>query len=107
MNIRASLLLLNLVISTGWSPCLLAETTNVQLSREQTIRLKVQNMTCALCTLTIKKALQDVDGVEQVGVDYASKTATIRFDSARTNIDSLIKATTSAGYPATVEPVSR
>jgi len=37
-------------------------------------------MTCPMCTFTIKKALQKVDGVQQATVDYDAKTATATFD---------------------------
>lgn len=107
MNIKTSLLLLSLSFSTGWSATVFAETTTVQSTRQQTVSFSIQNMTCAMCTLTIKKALQKVDGVEQATVDYASKTATVTFDSSKTDTAALIKATTDAGYPATVKPVSQ
>jgi len=55
-------------------------------------------MTCALCPITIKKALQEVKGVQQVIVDFETKTAVITFDNNITNSDALIKATTNAGY---------
>lgn len=63
--------------------------------------LDVQNMTCALCPVTVKKSLQDVPGVTQVKVDFDKKTATVTFDADRTSAASLIKATTDAGYPST------
>lgn len=62
----------------------------------------MQNMTCAMCKITIKKALQGVDGVQEVNVNSDIKTATVTFDSQKTNSKALIKATTHAGYPATV-----
>lgn len=68
----------------------------------QSVILDMQNMTCALCKFTIKKALQDVEGVQKVTVDADAKTADVTFDPQKTNIEALIKATTNAGYPATV-----
>ncbi|MDP7537541.1 MAG: cation transporter [Methylococcales bacterium] len=67
----------------------------------QSVTLDMQNMTCAMCKITIKKALQDVDGVQDVKVDPESKTSTVTFSPQKTNIEALIKATTNAGYPAT------
>jgi mercuric ion binding protein len=69
----------------------------------QTVTLDVQNMTCAVCPLTVKKALEHVSGVQQVTVDYASQTATVRFDDAVASPDKLTKATQAAGYPSTVK----
>ena len=68
----------------------------------QSVTLDMQNMSCGMCKFTIKKALQGVDGVQEVNVDSDNETATVTFDSQKTNPKALIKATTNAGYPATV-----
>ncbi|MBP9064363.1 MAG: cation transporter [Aquabacterium sp.] len=68
----------------------------------QTAVLDVQNMTCDLCPLTVKKSLQKVPGVTQAQIDFAKKTATVAFDADRTTTAVLVKATTDAGYPSTV-----
>jgi mercuric ion binding protein len=70
----------------------------------QSVTLDVQNMTCPMCKFTIKKALQGVEGVQQVNIDADSKTADVTFNPQKTSIEALIKATTNAGYPATVHP---
>jgi periplasmic mercuric ion binding protein len=72
----------------------------------QSVILELQNMTCAMCKFTIKKALQGVDGVEDANVDYDTKTAKVKFNAKKTNVGALIKATTEAGYPATVRQSS-
>lgn len=66
----------------------------------QTVVLDVQNMTCALCPLTVKKSLQQVPGVADAKVDLDQKTA--RFDPDRTSAAVLVRATTNAGYPSTL-----
>lgn len=68
----------------------------------QTAVLDVQNMTCELCPVTVKKSLEKVPGVSQARVDLAKKTATVTFDAERTNATALVKATTDAGFPSTV-----
>ena len=68
----------------------------------QTVVLDVQNMTCALCPITVKKSLQQVPGVAEANVDLDKKTATVRFDPDRISTAALVKATTDAGYPSTV-----
>lgn len=65
--------------------------------------LDVQNMTCAVCPITVKKALEHVSGVQQVTVDYASKTATVEFDDAAATAEQLTEATKNAGYPSSVK----
>ncbi|MGH7128969.1 MAG: cation transporter, partial [Planctomycetaceae bacterium] len=68
---------------------------------EQTVSFDVAKMTCALCPLTVRKAMERVDGVRQVEVDYDSKTATVTFDDTRTGAAEIAQASTNAGYPAT------
>jgi periplasmic mercuric ion binding protein len=104
MTIKTSLLMLSLSSICLLMPAVHAEAALEQQNLKQTVTLDIQNMTCALCTITIKKALQKVEGVQQASVDYDSKTAVVIFDSQKTSNDALIKATTDAGYPATVRP---
>lgn len=73
------------------------------LAASRTVTLDVQNMTCPVCPLTIKKTLKNVSGVQQVSVDYASRTATVEFDDALVTADTLTEATQNAGYPSTIK----
>ncbi len=68
----------------------------------RTAVLDVQNMTCDLCPLTVKKSLQKVPGVTEAKIDFTKKTATVAFDADRTTAAVLVKATTDAGYPSTI-----
>jgi mercuric ion binding protein len=53
-----------------------------------------------MCPITVKKALNKVDGVTRTDVSYEDKQAVISYDDALTNPDTLIEATTNAGYPS-------
>ena len=68
----------------------------------QTATLDVQNMTCELCPVTVRKSLEKVPGVSQARIDFEKKTATVKFDADKTTAEALVKATTEAGYPSTV-----
>jgi mercuric ion binding protein len=68
----------------------------------QTVTLDVQNMTCAVCPITVKKALEKVPGVTDAKVDFDKKTACISFDPDKASPAELTKATANAGYPSTV-----
>jgi len=70
----------------------------------KTVTLDVQKMDCPMCKITIRKALEKVDGVKDAKVDYDAKTASVTFDVNMTNIDALTQATTNAGYPSTLKP---
>ncbi|ANE57823.1 heavy-metal-associated domain-containing protein [Methylomonas koyamae] len=108
MTIKTGLLILSLSSTALWMPVAHAETTVSQPNQQQAVTLNIENMTCAMCTVTIKKALQKVEGVQNVVVDYDTKTAVIIFDSQKTDSAALIKATTDAGYPGSLgTPVSR
>jgi periplasmic mercuric ion binding protein len=106
MKLKTTLLMLSLFTTS-----LLLHTAHagatipVQLQKQnnsQSVTLDMQNMTCAMCKFTIKKALQGVEGLEDANVDYDTKTAKVTFNPQKTSVDALIKATTDAGYPATV-----
>ena len=73
------------------------------LAASRTVTLDVQNMTCAVCPITVKKALEHVSGVQQVKVDYANKTATVQFDDTVATADKLTEATKEAGYPSSIK----
>jgi mercuric ion binding protein len=70
----------------------------------KTVALDVPGMTCELCPLTVRKALQKVQGVEKVAVSYEKKEAVVTFDDAKTSVEVLMKATKDAGYPSTPKP---
>ena len=69
----------------------------------QTVTLAVPGMTCGVCPITVRKALDAVPGVEKVSVNEREKDAVVTFDNAKTNVQALIKATTDAGYPSSVK----
>jgi periplasmic mercuric ion binding protein len=73
------------------------------LATSRTVTLAVQNMTCAVCPITVKKALEHISGVHQVSVNYASKTATVQFDDMIATVDNLTEATKDAGYPSSIK----
>ncbi len=60
----------------------------------------IENMTCAACPITVRIAMQGVEGVKSVDVDFGAKTATVVFDPAVTTSDAIARASTNAGYPA-------
>ena len=68
----------------------------------ETVVLDVKNMTCAVCPITVKKALQRVPGVTIAEVDLDKKTARVTFDPEKTSPAALTKATSDAGYPSAV-----
>ena len=68
----------------------------------QTIRLDVQNMTCPICPITVKRSLEQLPGVSTVKVDLAEKMAIVTYDPDTVDPEALTKATANAGYPSSV-----
>ena len=67
---------------------------------ERIATFDVPGMTCALCPITVRKAMEGVKGVKQVEVDFNAKTATVVFDPAKTTVEAIAAASANAGYPA-------
>ena len=67
---------------------------------ERTVVLLIDNMTCALCPITVRTAIQRVPGVAEVEVDLDAKTASVVYDDAETTVAEIAEASGAAGYPA-------
>jgi len=63
----------------------------------------IDKMTCKMCHITVRKAMEKVDGVIKATVDYDAKTATVVFDANKASIEAIALASTNIGYPATVQ----
>ena len=69
----------------------------------KTVTLVVQNMSCEVCPITVKKSLEKVSGVSDVKIDFDKKTATVTYDPDQAQPQALTQATANAGYPSTVK----
>ncbi|MFT6791687.1 MAG: mercuric ion binding protein [Cellvibrionaceae bacterium] len=67
---------------------------------QQTSTFTIEKMTCAACPITVRKAMEGVEGVQKVTVDFGQKTATAIYDPSVTTIEQIAAASTNAGYPA-------
>ena len=82
----------------------LLATNNIARAAENvTAILDVPGMTCKFCPITIRKALEKLPGVVEVKSEFKTKTATVTFDPAKINIETLIKTTANAGYTSTLK----
>jgi mercuric ion binding protein len=73
---------------------------SVAAAAERAVTLAVQNMTCPLCPLTVRTAIEHVTGVKDVQVDFETKTAVVVFDDSETTVQDIAEASRLAGYPA-------
>lgn len=94
MNIRyslsAALALASLSIGTA-------------IAAEKTVTLSVPGMYCAVCPITVKKALEKVPGVIKAQASFEKKEAVVTYDDTKTGVTQLLDASFEAGYPATVK----
>jgi len=72
------------------------------VAASKTVKLSVPGMTCPVCPVTVKKALNNVKGVNAVSVSFERKMAVVTFDDATTHVNVLTNATADAGYPSSV-----
>lgn len=72
-------------------------------AESQSVTLDLPTMNCAMCPITVKKALDQVDGVVDASVSYEKREAVVTFNETRTSTEELIAATTNAGYPSTIK----
>ncbi|MFH2014053.1 MAG: heavy metal translocating P-type ATPase [Patescibacteria group bacterium] len=59
--------------------------------------LSIKGMHCASCAANIEKAIKKIDGIKDVGVNFASEKVTIEYDSKKANIEDFQKAAKEAG----------
>jgi mercuric ion binding protein len=76
--------------------------TSVSLASEEdeTVTFDVERMTCATCPIAVRKAMQRVDGVKDVGVSLENKSAVVTFDPSTTTAAEIGQASTDVGFPA-------
>lgn len=94
-----ALVLFGLTATTAMSAISAAAQT---VAAEQTVTFAVDNMTCALCPITVKRAMEGVEGVRTVEIDFEARTATVVLDPSVTNAAAISSASANAGYPARV-----
>ena len=85
---------------------LLIGLSGTAFAAEQTVTFAVDKMYCALCPITVSKAMEGVEGVSKVEADYVTKLAVATYDDAVTDWQEIALASTNAGYPATISDAS-
>jgi mercuric ion binding protein len=68
----------------------------------KSVTLAVPGMDCPVCPVTVRKALEKVEGVDEIIVEYETRTVVVAYDDTRVGPTALMQATTNAGFPSTV-----
>ena len=72
--------------------------------KTQEVELPIGGMTCAACARTVEKQLGSRAGVESASVNFATRTASVRFDVSKTRVENLIAAVEDVGFEVPVQP---
>lgn len=62
--------------------------------------IAAKTMVCGMCEDNVEKAVYAVEGVKSVEVDLKGKLVTVKFAPAQTNLQTIERAITDAGYNA-------
>lgn len=73
---------------------------NHAFAGDQTTTLRVRNMTCALCPIIVRRAIETIPGVKEITVSTDTGTATVIYNDVATNPTELAETVARAGYPA-------
>ncbi|MCC6320566.1 MAG: copper-translocating P-type ATPase [Phycisphaerales bacterium] len=71
-------------------------------SQTARIDLPIEGMTCASCASRVEKRLGKQPGVESASVNFATRVATVKYNPAATQPETLAKAVDDIGYHAIV-----
>lgn len=62
---------------------------------------EVEGMTCATCSLTLRTAVKQLDGISSVSASVAKKHAQVDYDPDKTDSKTILNKINSVGYKAT------
>lgn len=68
----------------------------------RSVTLEVDGVSCASCSLTIRKALKKVDGVKSIDEGKSKEFLIVKVDPAKVSDDTLVQAVKKAGFGAKV-----
>lgn len=98
----ATLLVAGLFVSPYFVGQLAAGAQEAKPVSTETVSLKVANMTCAACPVTVRKSLTRLDGVVDARVTLDPPKAVVEFDPTKVTTKELTEATTAVGYPSEI-----
>ena len=76
------------------------------IAAEQSVTLRVENMSCASCPYIVQQTLVRVPGVTRVEITYHQATAIVlaivNYEDTEADVTALTAATSSVGFPSAV-----
>ena len=70
------------------------------LAATKTVTIRVEGMTCNMCSASVTKALKATDGVEQVEVSHEKGEAVIQYDDQKVTEAKLREVINGTGFKA-------
>jgi Cu+-exporting ATPase len=67
-------------------------------SGSERLRLQIVGLDCVACSLVIRRALEGVKGVRNVGVSYMMNLALVDYDPGIVSKEEIMKAVKKTGY---------
>ncbi len=64
----------------------------------KTTVLKVPDMTCGHCELSVQEALDELDGVERAKADHATCDVEVAYDEGKVSVEQMGEAIEEVGY---------
>ncbi|WP_246226012.1 heavy-metal-associated domain-containing protein [Chelativorans xinjiangense] len=90
--------------STGSAPSVPTSSGQAALTQaaasERLQTFAFENMYCASCLFIVRGAMERVEGVRSVTIDFASQQVTVVYDPAVTTIEAIAAVPTQRGFPA-------
>ncbi len=77
-----------------------ASSTVAEAEGSEVAVLRVRNMTCAGCTVMVRKSLERLEGVRAVEVTLDPPLARVAYDPEVVTVKKMTEATTAVGYPS-------
>ncbi len=71
------------------------------------VKFNIQGMTCSSCSLHVEKAVNHLEGIENVNVNLLSNNMNVTYDENILNNEKIIQAVVNVGYGATIYEKSK
>lgn len=64
---------------------------------------KIEGMTCAACVRAVERAVNKLDGIEEVNVNLATEKMVVKYDEEMISENQIAQTVKKAGYEALVD----
>lgn len=64
---------------------------------------KIEGMTCAACVRAVERAVNKVDGIDEVSVNLATEKMIVKYDEEKLSESDIVETVVKSGYKALVD----